>query len=94
MNPTTPKGQFLKVKRGRKRKGKEASQLCRIFTARLPSLMAISKGNLGHDRGENATPKSVRRSLVSTSESENVMQNPTNDRRFSDELTTVDPVLH
>ena len=52
--------------------------------------MAISKGDLALDRRQNVTSKSVRRSLVSTSESgENVRQNPPNDRRFSDELTTV-----
>ncbi|MCV6574872.1 MAG: hypothetical protein OIF58_03970, partial [Cohaesibacter sp.] len=67
------------------------SQFCRIVTDRWPSLKAVLKGNLPHDHGENATSKSVLPSLVSTSESrENVMQNPANDQRFSDELTTVD----
>ena len=57
--------------------------------------MAISKGNVAHDRGENVTSESVHQSLDSTLESrEDAMQNPTNNRRFSDELTTVDPVLH
>ena len=54
--------------------------------------MAISKGNLAHDRGENVTSKSVRQSLVSTWESgENVMQNPTNDRRWSRAALMINP---
>ena len=45
--------------------------------------MAISKGNLAHDHGENVTSKRVRRSLVSTPESgENVMQNRTQNGAF------------
>ena len=57
--------------------------------------MAISKVNVAHDHGENVTSKSVCRSYNSTSQSrENAMQNPTNDWRFSDELTSDNPVLH